>query len=215
MRIPSVIIASVVLVLVCTGALAPIGLGVVGKVKSVSEDGKSFEISAKGVKKTLVFDDKETAFKKVDVKPFSTFKEGDRLFVLGKKTEGNERVEAAINGIIAIASGEFDSPDLPEKQKGIKGLEWISGSLEMDGKRLKLGGATLTTGGKRGVAVFSKCKRDELMKAKTSVFVRGRFHKKSKEEKFHRIMASELTLINKGVSPKEYSFLFDLSREKK
>jgi len=199
----------------CAGAAAAIDLGVVGKVKSVSEDGKSFEVASKAVKKTLVFDDKETEFKKVDAKPFGMFKEGDRIHVLGKKTEGNERVEAAINGIISIASGEFDSPDLPEKQKGVKGLEWISGTLEKDGKRLKLSGAILTTGGKRPVAVFSDCKRHEVIKKKNSVFVRGRFRKKEKGEKFHRIMAESVFLVGKGISAREHAFLFDMSQKKK
>ncbi|MCA8961398.1 MAG: hypothetical protein KDC38_12830, partial [Planctomycetes bacterium] len=71
MRVP-LIFAAIVLAFalspapVADSAADSVEIGVIGNVADAAEDGKSFELKAKGLpKSTFVFDDKETKIQKV------------------------------------------------------------------------------------------------------------------------------------------------------
>jgi len=186
-------------------------VGAVGVIRRIADDRKSFEIKSKGLPKTqaqLASDD--IVYLHFEGISLAKVKDGDPIYVLGIPQEAQQNMGPQLGSIRAVVSGAaFVPPELPASLKKVKGLAWMSGSLSIDGKKLMLGEHQLSTGTSRRITKVSKGGRDKIDK-KAIVYVFGKFHKKAKGEKFSRLVAEKVYVLDKKVPSKEYGSLFTL-----
>ncbi len=185
-------------------------VGVIGKIKKLEEDRKSFSIRARGLKKTRVFIDSKTEFFKFEVTLLDKLKDGTDVNLLGIHQPSVQNVPSQYVAIKTMYSGKYsDIQPLPEKEAKVRGLEWHSGSLKDEGREKSVNGNKLATSPKTQVVQISTTNVN-MLKDNTVLYVFGVYNKKEDGEKENKLTAKKIILFDPKFKKDEYHYYFKL-----
>ena len=185
-------------------ALHPQFYGLIGVVKSISEDGTSLQLKQKGG--SILVDLSDVAdVQSINSLPLSRIKTGAQLHVLGVRRKSGYYLAAGIHRVEAVVSGTFQAPPLPKKLEEKK-LRWISGAYNVDEGGMSLGGISLKLEKKTRVIGFSPSERSAITK-KMKIYVQGKLIGSKSDP---RIQPRKIYILSTKVPSRYYRLVLKL-----
>lgn len=207
--------------LLLIAAAAPKGAkpaGMIGKVKSAAEDGKSFSLRAKKGPYAVTWT-KKTVWREHRLTTLAELAEGTTLHVLAQRQEstlssGGGNYPPQLMKVRAVVAGQaFEPPTLTEKDHKQQ-LDWHVGKLKAGNGELHLDDAVIAGGRGREVLIETqldgKALGEHAPKAKDQLFVAG--HLDDSDRKNKKLVATEIIRI--APKYKEYSTTHALATRK-
>jgi len=204
-------VAAAVAVILVPAAGADEAAKLVGSVKSVADDGSTFELKARpGTFQVSTGSAKLLAGRAIKLRDLA---DGMQVHILGKKQEpvrdpntGRELPGQIVNvhAIVVDMGSGYAPPPLTREQEGHK-LEWITGELNQEAKVVySLHGRNVQIGNERPILELSKGQPAQIAKGK-AVYVEGA---PGGDAKARTLAATRVVVLAPEIGLGEYQAIF-------